>query len=174
MKINALSSIDQMRLLKGEINCITPFGIERYFIHRLSIGHSLSGFAETIIKKYQQFDEYGFDPAALVFLQNLYKEAENNHELRARVEQTLRLLILWNRRSEVKDRLICHHNVYLNSLKNEIELNLTYIKQLSLPQYNRLYKLFTVEAAEQNINVCHTILDSMAHTGQIPGSRELF
>ena len=155
-----------MRLLKDEHTCLTPFRVNNYYNRPLP-GYALSLFAETIIKKYEILGDNAFESVALVFLQTLLAEADQNEEIETRVEQTLRLLIMWNQGHEVNNQLICHPNVYLTNLRNEIEQNLSYIKQVNLSQYQQLYKLYSSEKAEQNLIICQkliTELDASADT----------
>lgn len=160
MQIGTISKTGSMRLLKDEHTCLTPFRTNNYFNRPLP-GFALSLFAEKIIKKYEILGDYDIESVALVFLQTLLAEAEQNKELETRVEQTLSLLVLWNQRQDINNQLICHPNVYLTNLRNEIELNLSYIKQLNLSQYQQLYKLYSDAKAEQNLIVCQTLITEL-------------
>jgi len=152
-----------MRLVKDEHTCLTPLRINNYFKGPLT-GYALSFFAEQIINKYRLFTDYDFESIALVFLQNMLAEAEQHKELDTRVEQTLRLLVLWNQRHEVNNQLICHPNVYVTNLRNEIELNLNHIKQFDLSWYQRLYQLYSSEKTEKN----HFVLQQQMAEQRVP------
>ena len=176
MQIGTMSITNQMRMVKDGITSVSPFRIKNYS-NRPLLGYALYLFAETIIKKYETFDDYDLERAVLVFLQTLSRDAEAHEELKSLVEQTLRFLILWNQGNEVKNDIVCHHNVYRSNLRNEIELKLLHIKQLSLSQYQQLQKIYSSEKTEQNLAICKTLLSelhSAASTaaGATPGIRD--
>lgn len=152
MQIGTISKNSLMRLVKDEHTCLTPLRINNYFKGPLT-GYALSFFAEQIINKYRVFRDYDFESVALVFLQNMLAEAEQRKDLDTRVEQTLRLLVLWNQKDKVYNQLICPPNVYLTNLRNEIELNLSHIKKFNLSKYQELYQLYNSDKTEQNLFV---------------------
>jgi len=160
MQIGTISLTGRMRLLSSGLTGLSPFGFDRLSNnHRL--GYSFLLFAEKIIKKYELVDNYGFQPAVLVFLYNLYEEAEKHEECRSRAEETLRLLILWNERNQVENQIACHQNVYLATLKNEIDINLAKVKELNVSYYNQLRQLYTNETSEQNLIVCQNLITEL-------------
>ena len=156
MQNGMISSIGQMRLLRNGIGVLS-FGVDLDPKNH-QLGYSFYLFAENIIKKYEILDGVGFDVAVLLFLQNLHEEAEQHEKLKTYVEQTLRLLVLWNGRNEAENQIVCNQNLYLSNLRNEIELNLSYIKELSSRQYNQLSELYSSERLQQNLLLCKTLI----------------
>ena len=88
MQIGTMSITNQMRMVKDGITSVSPFRIKNYS-NRPLLGYALYLFAETIIKKYETFDDYDLERAVLVFLQTLSRDAEAHEELKSLVEQTL-------------------------------------------------------------------------------------
>ncbi len=160
MYTGTISSIGQMRSLRSSITVVSPFRTGRY-LKKQQLGYFFYLFAESIIKKYEILDSYGFDAAVLLFLYNLHKEAEEHEKLKTCVEQTLRLLVLWNGQNEVENQIVCRQNVFLSNLKNEIELNLSFIRELNIHQYNSLNKLYGRESAQQNLLLCKALISNL-------------
>lgn len=160
MQIGTISSADKMLFVNSRFTGLSLFHINQFSVNHLC-GYPLYLFAEKIIKKYELLGKYGLEPAVLIFLRNLYEEAEKNEEFSSRLEETLRLLVLWNEKDDDKDKIVCHQNVYSTSLKNVIETNFSYLKEMNYPHYNQLRKLYTTERSEQNNILLKTLISEL-------------
>lgn len=134
------SSNHQITVVCRRIAVITP--IEVVNQHRMDKrALSILLFAKRILKKYSALGMYGFDEAAMVFLEQAVEAEKQGKEFKKQIEFTVKLMLRHQTRNHLAQNIIHENTAFQKHITNHILVNLNRLLTVDKRVYSGLNQI---------------------------------
>lgn len=126
--------------MKQKMGVIVPFHKrEQGIINKRAVAIAL--FAKKIMEKYSALGMYGFDEAAMVFLEKLVEGEKKGKDIRKQIEFTVKLMLLHQNRNRLSRDIISENTAFQRSITNHVMINLNRLLTVDKRVYRELSQL---------------------------------
>lgn len=126
--------------MERRIGVIVPFEAKRQCrIDKTAL--SILLFAKRILDKYSTLGMYGFDDAAMVFLEQIAEGEKQNKDIRKQIEFTVKLMLLHQNRNRLAKDIISEKTAFQKNITNHIMVNLNRLLSVDKRVYSELSQI---------------------------------
>ena len=127
--------------MEHNISVIVPFETRKqYRLDKSSI--SILLFGKKILDKYSALGMYGFDDAAMVFLEQIAEEEKKQgKEIKKQIEFTVKLMLLHQNRNRLARDVINENTAFQKNITNHVMVNLNRLLTVDKRVYSELNQI---------------------------------
>jgi len=126
--------------MSRNIGVIVPFKEKKNVgINKRTIAIAL--FAKKIIEKYSTLGLYGFDAAAMVFLEKIAEGEKQDKDIKRQIEFTVKLMLLHQNRNRLSRDIINENTAFQKNITNHVMVNLNRLLTVDKRVYRELSQL---------------------------------
>lgn len=126
--------------MSRNIGVIVPFQEKKNVgINKRTIAAAL--FAKRIIEKYSALGLYGFDAAAMIFLEKIAEGEKQGKDIKKQIEFTVKLMLLHQNRNRLSRDIINENTAFQKNITNHIMVNLNRLLTVDKRVYRELSQL---------------------------------
>lgn len=126
--------------MERKIGIIVPFEVKK----QRGIDRTVRAillFAKRILDKYSTLSMYGFDDAAMIFLEQIAEGEKQSKDIRKHIEFTVKLMLHHQNRNRLANDIINENTAFQKSITNHVMVNLNRLLSVDKRVYSELNQI---------------------------------